>query len=242
MRKLKVRTYEPGLAPRRTRMEVPGWSGAPEPRRDGSHEHVWHCMPFTEGATYGTEVFFPHPGEVRVTGRDGAPVFEGDIRWDEEANCHSPPFRNFGGRFYTYQLLLDLKPEPGFAVRTEPHPRFYTDTTGTVPLAVPALIREFWPMVFFCVFKTPGEGQTHVFRQGEPMLQLIVLPAEADYELVAMGEEEAAERELQSRRIHASRETLGKATHWGSASNTAFDGTYRHILRAAKAQAAEREG
>ena len=242
MRKLKVRTYEPGLAPRRTRMEVPGWSGAPEPRRDGSHEHVWHCMPFTEGATYGTEVFFPHPGEVRVTGRDGAPVFEGDIRWDEEANCHSPPFRNFGGRFYTYQLLLDLKPEPGFAVRTEPHPRFYTDTTGTVPLAVPALIREFWPMVFFCVFKTPGEGQTHVFRQGEPMLQLIVLPAEADYELVPMGEDEAAERELQSRRIHASRETLGKATHWGSASNTAFDGTYRHILRAAKAQAAEREG
>ena len=68
------------------------------------------------------------------------------------------------------------------------------------------------------------------------MLQLIVLPAEPDYELVPMSEEEAAERELQSRRIHASRATLGADTHWVSASKTAFDGTYRHILRAAKAQ------
>ena len=69
------------------------------------------------------------------------------------------------------------------------------------------------------------------------MMQAIVVPAEPDYELVEMSEEEAAERELQSRRIHASRDTLGKDTHWVSVSNTAFDGTYRHILRAAKAQA-----
>ena len=239
MRQVKVRAFEPGLAPRRTRMEVPGWSGRSEPRRDGSHEYVWHCMPFTESATYGTEVFFPHPGEVRVTGRNGEPVFEGDIRQDPETGDYTPPFRNFGRNFYTYQLLLDLKPEPGFAVRTEPHPRFYTDTSGTVPLAIPALIRNFWPMMNFCVFKTPADGQTHVFRQGEPMMQFIVLPAEPDYEIVQMGEEEAAERELQSRRIHASRDTLGKDTHWISDSDTAFDGTYRYILRAAKAQDAK---
>ena len=239
MQKVKVRTYEPGLAPRRTRMEVPGWSGRGEPRRDGSHEYAWHCMPFTESATYGIEVFFPHPGEVRVTGRDGIPVFEGDIRQDPETDANTPPFRNFGGIFYTYQLLLDLKPEAGFAVRTEPHPRFYTDTTGTVPLAIPALVRNFWPMMNFCFFKTPAEGQTHIFRHGEPMLQLIVLPAEPNCEIVPMSEEEAAERELQSRRIHASRDTLGKDTHWVSGSNTAFDGTYRHILRVAKARDAE---
>ncbi len=236
MQQVKVRTYEPSLAPRRTRMEVPGWSGKPEPRRNGSHEHVWHCLPFTEGATYGTEVLFPHPGEVRVTGCNGEPHFDGDIRTDPDTGLSTPPFRSFGGRFYSYQLLLDLKPEPGFAVRTEPHPRFYTDTTGTVPLALPALIRDFWPMMNFCIFKTPAEGHTHVFRHGEPMLQLIVVPAEPDYELVPMGDEEAAERELQSRRVHASRDTLGKDTHWVSASNTVFDGTYRHILRAAKAQ------
>jgi hypothetical protein len=62
-------------------------------------------------------------------------------------------------------------------VRTEPHPRFYTDTTGTVPIAVPALLRtEWWPMISFVVFKSPAEGETHIFRPGEPMLQILILP------------------------------------------------------------------
>jgi hypothetical protein len=51
-----------------------------------------------------------------------------------------------------------------------------------------------------------------------------------------MDEGEAAERELRRRRIHESRETLGADTHWISASNTVFDGTYRRILGAAKAK------
>src|ERR1700739_4405557 len=38
MTPVKYRLFEPRLNPRRTKMEVPGWSGQPEPRRDGSHE------------------------------------------------------------------------------------------------------------------------------------------------------------------------------------------------------------
>ena len=49
--------------------------------------------------------------------------------------------------------------------------------------------------------------------------------------------EEAAEREMRGRRIHASRDTLSKDTTWISSTDTVFDGTYRHILRAAKAKA-----
>jgi hypothetical protein len=41
---------------------------------------------------------------------------------------------------------------------------------------------------------------------------------------------------LQARRIHASRETLSAETHWTSSTNTVFDGSYRHIHRAAKAK------
>ena len=48
---------------------------------------------------------------------------------------------------YTYLLLLDLKVGRDWAVRTKPHPRFYADTTDTVPIAVPALPRtEWWPV------------------------------------------------------------------------------------------------
>lgn len=236
MQQVKVRIHEQKLAPRRTKLEIPGWAGKPEPRRDGSQEYVWHCQPFSEGAQYGIELFYPHEGEVRVTTKDGALTFSGDIGENPENGGMDPPFRNFGGTFFTYQLLLDLKLDPGFAIRTEPHPRFYTDTTGTVPIAVPALVRNWWPMVFFCVFKAPAEGRTHIFRAGEPMLQIIVIPAEPDIELVEMPFEERAERELQARRIHESRDVLSADTHWTSATKTVFDGTYRFMARAAKAQ------
>ena len=132
--------------------------------------------------------------------------------------------------------MLDLKVGPGFAVRFEPHPRFYTDTSGTVPVAVPALIRNWWPMTFFLVFKSPIEGQTHIFRGGEPFAQALVIPEECKLTLEPMSEEEAAEREVQSRRIYKSRDTLSAETKWVSATNTAFDGTYRLILGAAKSK------
>jgi hypothetical protein len=33
-----------------------------------------------------------------------------------------PPSRTFGETCYTYQILLDVKVEDGWSIRTEPHP------------------------------------------------------------------------------------------------------------------------
>lgn len=238
MQTIKYRLVEPGLRPRRTKLEMPGWGGKPEPRKDGSHEQVWHCMPFTEGAQYGIELLYPYDNELRVTKRDGQVVLDGDFgEADPSSGLQWPPFRAFGENYYTYQLLLDLKVAENMAVRSEPHPRYYTDANDEVPLAVPALLRtNWWPMISFVVFKAPPEGRTHIFRKDEPFMQMIFVPAEPDFELVPMTEEEAAEREVRGRRIHASRDTLSKETEWVSSTNTVFDGTYRHILRAAKAK------
>ena len=233
MRQVKYRMIEPGLRPRRTRLEIPGWAGNPEPRADGSQEYAWHCVPFSEAAKGGIELFYPYDAELRVSTRDGALVFESD-GGEPEPGRQEPPFRSFGTAYYTYQILIDLKVDEGWALKTEPHPRFYTDRTGTVPVAVPALLRHWWPMMYFMVFKAPDEGRTHVFRKDEPFMQVSIVPAEADFDLVPMSEEEAAERELQSRRIYASRETLAADSQWTSATHTVFDGTYRRILGAAK--------
>ena len=73
-------------------------------------------------------------------------------------------------------------------------------------------------------------------------MQMLFVPAEPEFELLEMNEEEAAERELRGRRIPASRDTLSKNTWWTSSTNTVFDGTYRHLLRAAKARDKERTG
>jgi len=234
---VKYRLNDPRLAPRRTKLEIPGWAGSRDPRKDGSREQVWHCVPFSEGAQYGIELFYPYDNELHVSTKDGHLILEGDWGEQPDNDLQWPPFRNFGGIYYTYQLLLDLKVPQGFAIRTEPHPRFYSDPTDTVPIAVPALIRNWWPMLFFCVFKSPAEGRTHIFRPGEPFAQIIVIPEEAPFELEPMTEEEAAERELQARRIYANRPNLAKGTEWLSSTDTVFDGTYRHLHRAAKEKA-----
>jgi len=234
---VKYRLFDPRLAPRRTKLMVPGWGGEPQPRRDGSLEQAWHCMPFVESAQYGIELFYPYDNELHVTRRDGKVVLEGDFGDAPDTGLQWPPFRSFGDAYYTYQLLLDLMVEPEVAVRTEPHPRYYTSFEDDVPLAVPALLRtSWWPMISFVVFKAPPEGRTHVFRPGEPFMQLVMLPASPDFTLVEMNEDDAAERELRSRRIHASRETLGADSRWLSSSDTVFDATYRRLLRAAIAK------
>jgi hypothetical protein len=237
MQKVKYRLNDSRLAPRRTKLEIPGWAGKREPRADGSREQVWHCVPFSEGAQYGIELFYPYDNELRVSTKDGRLIL--DSTWEKPPNSDLqwPPFRSFGDTFYTYQILLDLKVEKGFAIRTEPHPRFYTDTTDTVPIAVPALIRSWWPMLFFCVFKAPAEGHTHIFRPQEPFAQIIVIPEEADFELEPMNPEEFAERELRARRIYDNRPNLSAGTEWTSSTDTVFDGTYRHLHRAAKEKA-----
>lgn len=230
---VKYRTINPNLRPRRTKLEVPGWAGKPEPRADGSHEYPWHCIPFSEAARAGIELPYPYDDELRVSTRNGVLVFEDDLGDTPEADARRPPFRSFGKEYYTYQVLIDLKVEEGFAIKAETHPRFYTDTTETVPIAVPAVIRHWWPMISFVVFKAPAEGQTHIFRPGEPFMQVTIVPADAACELVEMAEEEAAERELQSQRIYASRSTLSAGTQWVSSTDTVFDGTYRRLFGAA---------
>jgi hypothetical protein len=234
---VKYRIHGPGLPPRLTQLPVPGWGGAAQPRSDGSHEQVWHCAPFSEGARYGMEILYPFDQELRVTAAAKGVSFEADWGPDPRNGLNWPPFRRFGEGYYSYQIVLDLKVEPGWAVRFEPHPRFYTDALNEVPLAVPALIRtSWWPMVFFIIFKAPPPGATHVFRKGEGFAQAIVVPDEPDLTLERMPEEEAAERELQSRRIRDSRDILSAGTRWLSSTDTVFDGTYRHMLRAAKAR------
>jgi hypothetical protein len=235
---VKYRTYEPRLIPRRTRLDVPGWAGQPEPRANGSHEYPWHCVPFTEAARAGLELAFPYDQDLKVSTQNGALIFTyaGEPL---RPGPSTPPVRSFGRDYFTYRSSIDLKVPPEHALKIETHPRFYSDTTGTVPCAVPAIIHAWWPMVNFLVFKSPPEGGELIFRPNDPFVLISVIAAEQSLEIVPMPEDEAAERELQSRRIYASRATLAQGTHWVSSTNTAFDGTYRLLSGAARKAAAQ---
>jgi hypothetical protein len=234
---MKYRLHGNRTPPRPIKLAVPGWAGEQQPRADGSHEQPWHCLPYTESARYGVELLYPFEPELRVTQYRGRVRLTADWGEPVDDDMMWPPFRPFGEDYYSYQLSLDLAVPPGWAVRTEPHPRYYTDPTNTTPLAVPALIRsEWWPMMYFAIFKAPPKGATHIFRKGEPFMSLIALPADPELDLQAMPEEEAAERELRSRRLSVSRDSLAQGTRWLSTTNTVFDGTYRQMARAARAR------
>ena len=76
---VKYRSFTPGLNPRRTKLEVPGWGGERQPRKTGSMEQAWHCLPFSEGARYGIELFYPYENELQVSVRGGKLILEGDF-------------------------------------------------------------------------------------------------------------------------------------------------------------------
>jgi len=78
---------------------------------------VWHCLPFSEGAQYGIELFYPYQNELHVTATEGRLIFDGDFGPSPDEDLQWPPFRTFGERFYTYQILLDLKVGEGLAIR-----------------------------------------------------------------------------------------------------------------------------
>ena len=126
MDKVKYRLNDPRLAPRRTRLEIPGWAGKREPRANGSREQVWHCVPFSEGAQYGIELFYPYDNELHVT-HQGRPFDHGGrlgtAPGQRRAVAAVPEFRR---RFYTYQILLDLKVERAW--RSGPN-----RTRGSIP-------------------------------------------------------------------------------------------------------------
>lgn len=232
---VKFRHHGHRSPPQPIRINVPGWAGDKDPRADGSHEQAWHCIPFSESARYGLELLYPFEDELRVTSVDGTVRLDADWGASPDPNMMWPPFRAFGEDFYSYQLSLDLEAPVGWAIRTEPHPRYFTDATNTTPLAVPALIRsDWWPMTFFCIFKAPPAGVTHIFRKAEPFISLIVLPADPELILQPMTEEEEAQREMRARRLAANRDRLAEGTKWLSSTNTVFDGTYRNMARAAR--------
>jgi hypothetical protein len=215
--------------PRRIRLAVPGWAGVPVQRRDGSAAQPWHCQPFAEGAAYGAELLYPYPHECRVIGAAEGVRFEGDFSPMIEAGLPHP-FGVFAAGHYGMATALDLLPPPGYALRLGPHPRYFTDLSGDVPLAVPGHLQRFWPRQFFAVFRAPPPGATHVFRPGEPYAQLLVVPAEQEYAVAAMAPEQAVERAAQDRRVTLLGYFLAKRL-WRSDRGHWFDDRYKQLLR-----------
>jgi hypothetical protein len=226
---IKWRKWYNGIAPRLTKLEIPGWAGEPNNHTSGDKPQPWHCTPFIEGTTYGLELCYPFDTECHVKNIDGEIVFEGDFS-EENKMCEDvnlPPFLSFSPGHFGMTSALDIKVPSGYILRLETHPRFYTDCTTTVPCALPAHIQtEWWSKIFFVVFKNPVPGQTIIFRKGEPYGQALVLPKKVEYDIQEMSQVEQFQRAHLDAQIDKYRKQIVK-NDWFDYKGNNFDDKYK---------------
>jgi hypothetical protein len=231
--KLKYRTWAKGKPPRPIRLTIPGWGGDSNRHDNGAEAQPWHCTPFVEGSCYGLELIYPFDAECVVrTDTDGKVHFEGHFDGEETTpqKPGKPPFGLFAPGHYGMTSCLDLLPPEGHVFRLEPHPRFYTDRTGEVPIVVPGHIQRFWPKIFFVVFKTPWPGQRHVFRKDEPYGQILILPQKVAYDVQPMSAAETFRRERLDANINRVAPYV-RRNKWTAASGDSFDDKYKQLAR-----------
>jgi hypothetical protein len=226
---LKYRTWYLGLPPQPIKLQIPGWAGHDRNHEDGAKPQPWHCPPFVEASTYGLEMIYPFNTECHVKNDNGTLQFLGDFSSEAVEGVKFPPFQIFAEGHYGYTSAIDIQAPPGHVIRIEPHPRFYTDQTGTVPIPVAGHLQtEWWPKIFFVVFKVPRPGETHIFRKGEGYAQMLVLPKKVSYEIREMDQEERSEREKLDSGISKGGPKISKHT-WKDHLGNVFDDKYKQL-------------
>lgn len=229
---VKYRTWYKGTPPRPIKLSIPGWAGENRSHSNGNKPQPWHCTPFVDGCVYGYELIYPFKTECRVLRRNKEIIFEGDFS-DETWNIDrsKAPMSTFAMDHYGMSSSLDLEPPEGYVIRTETHPRFYTDTTGTCPIMLPGHIHRWWSRIFFVVFKAPKEGEIHIFREGEPYGQVLFVPEKSNFTFQQMTPEEEKIRSDRERALSSQGSKI--CTHaWRDHKGNSFDNKYKVLASA----------
>ncbi len=233
---VRYHTYAKADPPQPIRVKVGDWGGTPQKMQDGAAGQPWHCLPFVEASTYGLELVYQYDTECQVINDNGVVRFEWDFRQEPGGELTGGEFISFApkraSRYYLFNTGLDVVAPPGHVVRTEPHPRFFTDDTDTVPLSMSGHLQQEWyPRLLFVVFRAPRPGQRHIFRKGEPYAQLLFVPQSVSYDLVELTPEEAARRrELQAAMTIARAEIADHS--WQDCDGAILDNHYKVLANA----------
>jgi tetratricopeptide (TPR) repeat protein len=233
---IRYSTYQKALPPRPIRMKNPGWGGLVQKMVDGSEPQPWHCLPFTEASTYGLELVYQYDRECQVINEEGLVRFDWDYASEPDCQLQGTEFITFfpkeRSRYYAFNTGIDIKAPEGHVICTLPHPRFFTDETGTVPIPMIGHVQsEWWPKKFFVVFKAPLPGERHIFRKGEPYVQLRFEPRRAGYEILPMDAEEETRRRAREQAVVVSSLDIARNI-WRNPAKYAFNDHYKMLARA----------
>jgi hypothetical protein len=234
---IKYRTWYKAeqYPPRKIKLEIPGWGG----ETGWKDAAPWHCLPWLQGSAYGCELLYPFKSECRVRAVDGECEFIGDFSEEKEEcpvafNSWDKPFSSFAPNHFGFTSSVDIQTEEGMGTMILPHPRYYTDRTGTVPCPVMGFLEsDWWPKIFFIVFKSPLNGQEYVFRQGEPYATLLFLPKDPKYNIKPMTALESQERITLDQHIQSNSQYIATKKFYDSKKQP-FDNKYKVLSRVAR--------
>ena len=137
---VKYHTHSKALPPQPIRIKMPGWGGSNVKMEDGGMAQPWHCLPFAEGSIHGLELLYPFDADCRVVNDQAGVRFLGDLSGEAGDAMPGGGFSvlesESSPRCYLFNTGLDVQAPAGHVVRTEPHPRFFTEDAGTAPLAM----------------------------------------------------------------------------------------------------------
>lgn len=206
------------IPPRPIKLQIPGWGGIDHTHKNGSKPQPWHCIPFVEGNTYGLELIYAYEKEQRVTKKDGKIVFSNELS-----------FKCFADNHYGYQAGFDIQIPKDYVLRLEPHPKYFVDET--TPCVVPGHLQtEWWTRFFFIVFKAPFEGQTHIFRKGEPYGQILIVPQKINYKIRKQTKKEEKKRANWSALSLKNDQFIGEHS-WQADNGIKFNDKYKVLQR-----------
>lgn len=234
--KIKYALYANAFAPRPIRPEIGGWSGTDEKMVDGANPQPWHCLPYIEGNTCGLELVYQFETPCDVVNDNGVVRFEWDFAKEPGGILTGFEFLFFSparaAKYYLFNSRIDVMPPPGYALRIEPHPRYFTADSDTFPLAMYAHLQSEWyPRLLSMAFRAPRPGQRHLFRKGEPYAQVLCVPRKLTHEPVPMSPaEEKQRRELE--RIMTEAKSDIADHNWRHPDGVEFNNHYKLLARA----------
>jgi hypothetical protein len=233
---IKYHASSKALAPQPIRIKAPGWGGTAEKMQDGAVAQPWHCLPFVEGSIYGLELLYQYDAECRVSCSDSGLHFDWNFAGEKNPALNGNEFVELEAkspwRYYQLKTGLDIKAPPGHVIRIEPHARFFTDDTGTAPLATIGHVAPDEDGQHLTVaFRGPEPGQQHIFHKGEPYAQILFVPEQVSYELTKMSAKDEARRRELERQIEEARFAIADNV-WQNSDGPQQDNHYKILARA----------
>jgi hypothetical protein len=109
------------------------------------------------------------------------------------------------------------------------------DMTGTVPFATPGLLEmDWWPEIFFMVFRAPYPGKQYVFKNGDPIASYLIVPRNVKYDIVRMSEEEENLRTQRQQNLETYWNRICTRVFYCEDGEEFFDNKYKYLSGVAR--------